>query len=108
MFNAPRRMGGPTLAQSAFFNSAGGSNAYSDPLASSTPNPASYGDVDPWSAVPSPARSETPRVDSVEENVEGREPADPARDGLSGLIGALFRIPSSWSSRSSSPVSQLA
>jgi hypothetical protein len=36
-----------------------------DPLAQSTPNP-SYGEVDPWSAVPSPARSGTPRRESQE------------------------------------------
>jgi hypothetical protein len=36
-----------------------------DPLAQSTPNP-SYGEVDPWSAVPSPARSGTPMRESQE------------------------------------------
>lgn len=64
MFNAPRRPNGQTLSSSAFISSSTGSS-YPDPLAQSTPNP-SYGEVDPWSAVPSPARSGTPRRESQE------------------------------------------
>lgn len=64
MFNAPRRPNGQSLSSSAFISSSTGS-AYADPLAQSTPN-ASYGEVDPWSAAPSPARSGTPRRESQE------------------------------------------
>lgn len=74
MFNAPRRPNGQSLSSSAFISSStgngggggvGGGSSYIDPLAQSTPNP-SYGEVDPWSAVPSPARSGTPRRESQE------------------------------------------
>ena len=98
MFNAPRRMGGSTLTSSAFLNSSSSdqpiANAAFDPLASSMPNPnpnTSFGEVDPWSAVPSPARSGTPRG-STEEN---RVPAETipsevvsvnASETLNGLI----------------------
>jgi hypothetical protein len=64
MFNAPRRPTGQHLSSSAFISSSSGSN-YMDPLAQSTPNP-SYGEVDPWSAVPSPVPSGTPRRESQE------------------------------------------
>lgn len=98
MFNAPRRTN-PSLAQSAFLNSAGSS--YPDPLASSTPNPgtAGYGDVDPWSGLPSPTRSGTPRRDSEEAITQpdlgagGGFGGEAARagdgGGLNGLIGVL-------------------
>ncbi|RSH95368.1 Sorting nexin mvp1 [Saitozyma podzolica] len=91
MFNAPRRMGGATLAQSAFLNSSAGGNTYTDPLASSTPNPASFGDVDPWSAAPSPARSGTPRRDSLdEESVQAQSPpAVPARPARAVNVGEV-------------------
>ena len=64
MFNAPRRPTGNHLSSSAYIAPSSGSN-YMDPLAQSTPNP-SYGEVDPWSAVPSPAPSGTPRRESQE------------------------------------------
>lgn len=95
MFNAPRRTV-PSLAQSAFLNSA--SSSYPDPLASSTPNPgtAGYGDVDPWSGLPSPTRTGTPRRDSEEDAVTqittngvGGGGAS-GSNGLNGLIGMLF------------------
>jgi sorting nexin-8 len=63
MFNAPRR-GTQQLSSSAFISSSSGSS-YPDPLAQSTPN-VGYGEVDPWSAVPSPARIATPRTESQE------------------------------------------
>jgi hypothetical protein len=85
MFNAPRRTN-PSLAQSAFFNSA--SSSYPDPLASSTPNPgtAGYGDVDPWSGLPSPTRSGTPRRDSEEEAI-----TQPNFSPSPGVIGDAAR-----------------
>jgi hypothetical protein len=64
MFNAPRRGTAQHLSSSAFISSSSGSG-YADPLAQSTPN-VSYGEVDPWSAAPSPARTATPRADSEE------------------------------------------
>ncbi|WRT68941.1 uncharacterized protein IL334_005923 [Kwoniella shivajii] len=89
MFNAPRRMGGAPISSSAFLSSPGlSSSGYNDPLASSTPVPghAGFGDVDPWSAVPSPARSGTPRG-SVEEIREGiTANTSSGREGLNGLI----------------------
>ncbi|ORY26233.1 hypothetical protein BCR39DRAFT_470616 [Naematelia encephala] len=68
MFNAPRRTAGTSLASSAFLNnsSSGGVGGF-DPLAQSTPIPSTsgFGEVDPWSAVPSPALSGTPRREEV-------------------------------------------
>lgn len=77
MFNAPRRPNGQSLSSSAFISSSTG-GAGSDPLAQSTPNP-SYGEVDPWSAVPSPARSGTPR----------RESQEVIRAGGDGVVAAV-------------------
>ncbi|OCF31380.1 sorting nexin MVP1 [Kwoniella heveanensis BCC8398] len=94
MFNAPRRMGGQPLSSSSFLTSPGlSSSGYMDPLASSMPAPAAagFGDMDPWSAVPSPARSGTPRG-SIEEIREGitaggaGNGATTGREGLNGLI----------------------
>ncbi|KAK8843408.1 hypothetical protein IAR55_007065 [Kwoniella newhampshirensis] len=93
MFNAPRRMGGPALAQSSLLKSTS-SSAYADPLASSAPLPggSGFGDLDPWSAAPSPARSETPRRDSAGEDIVPGVGAGigsglgGGREGLNGLI----------------------
>lgn len=92
MFNAPRKSGGNPLAASAFFNSSMPAASYPDPLAQSTPNPGTLGEVDPWSAVPSPSRSGTPRTAS-DEVVSGAAEvppsmAGPGKDGLQGLISA--------------------
>jgi sorting nexin-8 len=94
MFNAPRRPTGQHLSSSAFISSASGSN-YIDPLAQSTPNP-SYGEVDPWSAVPSPARSATPRTESQEVVSTGS-----LLNGGSGREGlnAFFSESTRWSGR---------
>ena len=62
MFNAPRQPNGPPISSSSFV-SPSSSSTYADPLAQSTPNPGF--EVDPWSAVPSPARTGTPRTDEV-------------------------------------------
>lgn len=99
MFNAPRRPNGQSLSSSAFISSSVGGSSYADPLAQSTPNVnanASYGEVDPWSAVPSPARSGTPRgVDTQDIVVPSTEPAAAAvmaaaapgsRDGLNAFF----------------------
>lgn len=92
MFNAPRRMGGPALASSAFLTpSSSSGEPYADPLASSMPNPnRGYGEVDPWSSAPSPAQAATPRRDSID---DGDMPVPvvvtssvTTRDGLNGLI----------------------
>ncbi|WWC91329.1 uncharacterized protein L201_006272 [Kwoniella dendrophila CBS 6074] len=92
MFNAPRRMGGGSISSSAFLTSPGlSSSAYNDPLASTVPAPgmSGFGDVDPWSAAPTPARSGTPR-DSIEEIREGIAGTSTSisggREGLNGLI----------------------
>ncbi|KAK6904423.1 hypothetical protein I203_105236 [Kwoniella mangroviensis CBS 8507] len=88
MFNAPRRMGGGSLSSSAFLTSPGlSSSGYNDPLASTVPAPGAggFGDVDPWSAVPSPARSGTPRA-SVDEIRDGISGGSAGREGLNGLI----------------------
>ncbi|WVW79221.1 hypothetical protein I302_101187 [Kwoniella bestiolae CBS 10118] len=92
MFNAPRRMGGGSLPSSAFLTSPGlSSSGYNDPLASTVPAPGmtgggGFGDVDPWSAAPSPARSGTPR--RVVEDITDGITAGPGagREGLNGLI----------------------
>nr|XP_031862306.1 uncharacterized protein CI109_002271 [Kwoniella shandongensis]KAA5529378.1 hypothetical protein CI109_002271 [Kwoniella shandongensis] len=91
MFNAPRRMGGASLAQSSLLNSTS-SSPYADPLASSAPlpgGPSSFGDLDPWSAAPSPARSETPRRDSAGEEIVpgiGGTGLGGGKEGLNELI----------------------
>ncbi|WWC73211.1 uncharacterized protein I206_107177 [Kwoniella pini CBS 10737] len=93
MFNAPRRMGGGSLSSSAFLTSPGmSSSTYNDPLASTVPAPGvsgGFGDVDPWSAAPSPARSGTPRdtADEVRErNVPHPSSLAGGTEGLNGLI----------------------
>ncbi|WVR09157.1 hypothetical protein IAU60_006219 [Kwoniella sp. DSM 27419] len=89
MFNAPRRMGGPPLSNSAFISSPGlSSSAYADPLASSAPNAGGFGEMDPWSAVPSPARSGTPRdsVEEIREGITAGATSSSGREGLNGLI----------------------
>ena len=95
MFNAPRRMGGSSLASSAFMIPSPGVAVHADPLASSMPNPSggSYGDVDPWSAEPALAAGGTPRKESTDEG-DVPEPRETpvanngvtAREGLNALI----------------------
>ncbi|KAK4685287.1 hypothetical protein P7C73_g4873, partial [Tremellales sp. Uapishka_1] len=85
MFNAPRPTV-PSMASSAFFNSTLSSNSNIDPLARSTPNPgpSSFGDLDPWSSAPSPARSSTPQREQREPAVEV---STGSADGLNALMG---------------------
>lgn len=90
MFNAPRRPNGQSLSSSAFISSSSGGSGYADPLAQSTPNP-SYGEVDPWSAVPSPARSGTPRresQDAVPADSSGGVVVSGGREGLNAFFSA--------------------
>ncbi|WWC64149.1 uncharacterized protein I303_106757 [Kwoniella dejecticola CBS 10117] len=94
MFNAPRRMGGGgSISSSAFLTSPGmSSSTYNDPLAFTVPAPGvsgGFGDLDPWSAVPSPARSGTPREsieDPREREIQPAPSSSGSRDGLNGLI----------------------
>jgi len=88
MFNAPRRPAGNHLSSSAFISPSSGSN-YMDPLAQSTPNP-SYGEVDPWSTVPSPAPSGTPRRES-QEVVNTGSVLGGGREGLNAFFSASTR-----------------
>jgi hypothetical protein len=60
-----------------------------DPLAQSTPNP-SYGEVDPWSAVPSPARSGTPRRES-QEVINTGSVLQGGREGLNAFFSTSER-----------------
>ena len=89
MFNAPRRPNGQSLSSSAFISSStggagGGGSSYADPLAQSTPN-VGYGEVDPWSAAPSPARSGTPRRESQEVVQVGGSEGGAVAGGREGL-----------------------
>lgn len=96
-------MGGSNLASSAFIAPSSNIAASFDPLASSTPNPGTYGEVDPWSAVPSPSRSGTPRRDSIEVNDgererfasvrnEGNGGGGLSREGLNAFMSGSLRL----------------
>ncbi|WVQ93322.1 hypothetical protein IAU59_000390 [Kwoniella sp. CBS 9459] len=99
MFNAPRRMGGQPLSTSTFLTSPGlSSSGYMDPLASSMPAPAAagFGDMDPWSAAPSPARSGTPRgsIEEIREGITAGGAGNAVKSGRESLNGLINDPPS--------------
>lgn len=91
-------MGG-NLASSAFISSSTSNGSSFDPLAASMPNAsASFGEVDPWSAVPSPARSGTPRRDSdipVPPAMGNGMESSTGREGMNGLLG-VYSYRTTW------------